>query len=258
MRLLIAFLALSVAALAADTTAIEREMLRLTNAERSKAGLPELKLDERLREAARQHSDVMARHRAIAHGFPGEPDLSKRVGSTGVRFDSVAENVSVTNDEHTAESSHRGLMNSPGHRANILGKNSTAIGIGVVQAGDTYYITEDFAHTYEALTTDSVVASLVRAVAALRDSRGLPRLHAARDKRIARLACESDLKPRDLFSGAGAHGAVVFTLFDPTQLPASLRDLIVSRDFTGVVIEACSVPGAAGGAGQFQAAAAFY
>lgn len=39
----------------------------------------------------------------------------------------------------TAEAAHKGLMNSPGHRANILNSNFTEIGIGMAK-GSQYGI----------------------------------------------------------------------------------------------------------------------
>jgi uncharacterized protein YkwD len=45
------------------------------------------------------------------------------------------------------ESAHTALMNSEGHRANILNSSFTRIGIGIVwnQAKGAYYITQWFA-----------------------------------------------------------------------------------------------------------------
>ena len=127
--------------------AVEQEMQRRANQERVRVGLPELEEDEHLVAAARAHSKRMAERGVLSNQLPEEPELKVRVSRTGLRFDAVAENVSATNDADPAASSHGGLMHSPGHRANILGAASNAIGVGVARRGDAYYITQDFAHT---------------------------------------------------------------------------------------------------------------
>ncbi len=246
-------------ALADDTAAIERELVQLTNAERVKAGLGELQVDARLTEAARAHARVMAEHREIAHHFDGEADLSERAGKTGLRFDAVAENVSVTTYTEVAPSAHRGFMSSPGHRANILGAKYNAVGIGVVEFRGAFYVTEDFAHRYDELEADAVVAALVRGIQALRADKGLERLHQGRDKRLAELACHSRVTTGDLFGfAAAARGAVVLTIFDPQALPGELRTLALRASYRDLTLEACALPTTPGGSGQFQVLALFY
>ncbi len=126
---------------------IEAELVRLLNQERTARGLPALRADTRLADAARRHARVMADHKAIGHEFAGEPDLDARVDAVGVRFSEVGENVAMTDAADPALSSHRRLMDSRGHRANILDKSFTAVGVGVAIAGGTVYIVEVFART---------------------------------------------------------------------------------------------------------------
>jgi uncharacterized protein YkwD len=60
----------------------------------------------------------------------------------------VGENIyycSVFNDHYNVNYGHQALMNSPGHRANILEPRFTKIGVGVYQdAGGQFWVTEMF------------------------------------------------------------------------------------------------------------------
>src|SRR5438876_9678197 len=90
----------------ADESRVEQQLLQLVNHERESRGLPTLKLDERLTQAARAHTRLLAAHGSLSHQFEGELDLSERVAKAGVRFNSIAENVSLTSDDPPADSAH--------------------------------------------------------------------------------------------------------------------------------------------------------
>lgn len=110
----------------------EDEMLRLLNAERTSRGLRPLNLDPLLREAARGHSRDMFEnsyfgHLDLAGGTPAE-----RLRAVNARFRLAGENLALA---PTVEVAHNGLMNSPGHRANILNPSFGRVGIGVVDGG---------------------------------------------------------------------------------------------------------------------------
>src|ERR1051325_9514478 len=71
----------------------EQQLFDLVNRERAKAGLEKLEWSDRLAEAALAHSRLLAENQDLSHQFPGEASLQERVGATGLRFNSVAENV---------------------------------------------------------------------------------------------------------------------------------------------------------------------
>jgi uncharacterized protein YkwD len=71
----------------------EQQLVQMLNLERARSGLPSLKVDDRLTQAARAHSVLMARANTLSHQFPGEPALSKRLAATNIRFNQDAENV---------------------------------------------------------------------------------------------------------------------------------------------------------------------
>jgi uncharacterized protein YkwD/uncharacterized membrane protein required for colicin V production len=110
----------------------EATMLKLVNAERARAGLGPLKVDPALVDAARKHSQDMLAQGYFAHVDNEGKSPADRVRASGARFWVTGENLALA---PTVELAHRGLMDSPGHRANILGSQYGRLGIGVVDAG---------------------------------------------------------------------------------------------------------------------------
>jgi uncharacterized YkwD family protein len=126
--------AASAPAAAAGLTAQEQQMLNLVNAERARAGLPALKADPELTKLARLKSQDMIQLNYFSHQSPtyGSPfDMMRRFGIT---YRTAGENIA---GNQSVEAAHRALMNSPGHRANILNRDFTHIGIGI-QTGGRY------------------------------------------------------------------------------------------------------------------------
>src|SRR6185437_15225881 len=122
-------------------TKVEKRIFELLNLERKHAGLKPLQWNQNAAEAARAHAKLLADHREMSHEFPGEPALRQRLEATAVRFTTAGENVAKADDPDEA---HLALMESPGHRANILGRDYTAVGVGVVERDDRLYVTQDF------------------------------------------------------------------------------------------------------------------
>ncbi len=117
--------------LSADAVA-ERQMLDLLNEERSAAGLRPLIWDDRLLPVARQHSEEMFKLKYFAHQSPVSGSPFDRLKTAGITYSRAGENLAYAQSVSVA---HRGLMQSPGHRENILRPEFTHIAIGVVSAG---------------------------------------------------------------------------------------------------------------------------
>ncbi|TAK24773.1 MAG: hypothetical protein EPO26_06065 [Chloroflexota bacterium] len=107
----------------------ELDMVSLVNRERASGGLTPLVFDDRLTLAARDHGLEMARLGYFAHQSPISGSPFDRLVRSGVRFTIAGENLALA---PTAESAHRGLMNSPEHRRNILSPTFRRIGIGAM------------------------------------------------------------------------------------------------------------------------------
>lgn len=111
---------------------LEAEMLKLVNRERIDAGLGALAPDPELIEVARRHSADMFARGYFAHDTPDNRDPFDRMREAGVRFITAGENLA---HGPTIPIAHTGLMNSPGHRANILRPQFGRVGIGVMDGG---------------------------------------------------------------------------------------------------------------------------
>ncbi len=114
---------------ATGLTADESEMLRLVNAARAQYGVAALKANLELTRVARIKSQDLVNNNYFAHNSPtyGSPfDMMKNFGIT---YRTAGENLAANS---TVQAAHNALMNSPGHRANILNSSYTDIGIGIV------------------------------------------------------------------------------------------------------------------------------
>lgn len=117
--------------LLADTAA-EEQMLQLVNAERRKAGAKTLVVDAKIVQVAEKHSRDMLVRKYFSHISPEGKDIGLRLAEGGVKYMLAGENIAIAPDVETA---HEGLMNSEGHRRNILEVGFGRVGIGVVDGG---------------------------------------------------------------------------------------------------------------------------
>ena len=111
----------------------ERRLLALVNRDRVAAHLQALAWDDRLAAVARAHSEEMRRTKIVAHISPTTGSASDRIRAADIRTAVVLENVARA---YGVGEAHEGLMNSPGHRANIMSPSATNLGIGVVLGDD--------------------------------------------------------------------------------------------------------------------------
>ncbi|MEK4229688.1 SafA/ExsA family spore coat assembly protein [Solibacillus sp. FSL H8-0538] len=117
-----------------EGTTVEQEVLRLVNVERANAGLPALKNDWELARVAEYKSQDMHDKGYFSHTSPtyGSPfDMMK---SFGINYKAAGEN--IAQGQRTAAEVVEAWMNSEGHRANILNKDYTHMGVGYVKDGN--------------------------------------------------------------------------------------------------------------------------
>lgn len=140
----------------------EQRLLELTNAARREHDLPAVTAHPSLQVAARQHSREMVQESYFAHEAPHAEwrEPSQRAYRAGYWEAFVAENIIYLEtgrgrmaDGPLADlfmNGEHGWMNSAGHRANILNRDYTHLGIGVFVEGSKHYATQLFGqHTYE-------------------------------------------------------------------------------------------------------------
>jgi uncharacterized protein YkwD len=111
---------------------LEARMIDLVNRERRERGLNTLEFDPKLREVGRIHSGDMFERGYFSHYSPEGEDVSDRAEKNKVEYMIIGENLAYA---PTLELAHKGLMNSEGHRANILSPDFNKIGIGVMDGG---------------------------------------------------------------------------------------------------------------------------
>ena len=111
---------------------LEAQMLTLVNNERMKRGLKPVKADPEMKVVARAHSRDMFARGYFSHYSPEGKDPFDRMKSAGVKYLAAGENLALG---QTLKICHEGLMNSPGHRANILNPSYGRLGIGILDGG---------------------------------------------------------------------------------------------------------------------------
>ncbi|MBG9755017.1 CAP domain-containing protein [Lysinibacillus sphaericus] len=123
-----------------DVNAFEQEVVKLTNAERTKAGLSPLQTDDKLMAAAREKSQDMQSNNYFSHTSPTFGSPFDRMKALGITYKSAGEN--IAQGQRSPQEVVQAWMDSPGHRANILNGKFTHIGVGYVKSGN--YWTQQF------------------------------------------------------------------------------------------------------------------
>ncbi len=174
------------------------------NAERAERGLNRLTVNLQLTGVARAWADVMAGDGAIAHN----PRLGSQVEGDWTR---LGENVGYssranTSGEEFVRRLHVAFMESPGHRANVLGEYNQ-VGVGVRMTGNTMWVTVNF------MKAATVVSN--RSVKSATDAAARQFVAEGRDGKHAAYAVVTASNQRSHKLGAAAlagnKGAVLYT-----------------------------------------------
>ncbi|RIW38533.1 serine protease [Bacillus salacetis] len=121
----------------------EYQLFDLTNATRVNHGLPVLTWDDHVRSTAREHSLDMAENNYFNHTNLAGQSPFDRMQEDDITFTVAGENLAY--GQFSSIFAHEGLMNSEGHRKNILKEEYEFLGVGVAfnQESQPYY-TENF------------------------------------------------------------------------------------------------------------------
>lgn len=238
----------------------ETQIVAELNQSRAEAGVPALKVDAKLTDAARRHALLLSKRHVLSHQFPGEPTLTERLRSAGLIFTAAAENVGMNTELGDVNSM---FMRSPGHRANMLNRAYDAVGIGVVHLGSSYWITEDFAKLTPALSAqqaeDEAAASFESKWKAT---------HALAPKRVSidglrTFACQTARSNGKLhrtnfsYDGRPAQEVVGFSTPDPSSLSSEVDSAMRDIHISAYAIGACT-PEQSDVGGQFWIVMAFF
>ncbi len=110
----------------------EAEMLKMVNGERARAGAPPLQMDPTLVRIARLKSQDMITLGYFDHQSPTYGSPFAMMKRYGVVYRKAGENLAGSPRVGQA---HTSLMESPGHRRNLLNPEYTRVGIGIVAGG---------------------------------------------------------------------------------------------------------------------------
>lgn len=105
------------------------QVVELVNQERTKAGLNAVTLDQNIASAALVRAKEI--ETSFSHTRPNGSKFSTALTEQGVTFKGAGENIAW--GQKSPEEVMQAWMNSEGHRANILNKNFTKIGVGFYQ-----------------------------------------------------------------------------------------------------------------------------
>lgn len=144
-------------------TELEKRVVDAINAERADAGLPAVKIEVHLNAAAQGQADWMADNGALSHEGEGGSTPTERIDAADFPLEGswrTAENVASAGltgglDAGEVDAMHENLMESEGHRANILDPDVAYVGVGLSVGtaslgGMSYeaaFLTENFADT---------------------------------------------------------------------------------------------------------------
>lgn len=126
---------------------MEWKMLSLVNKDRKAHKLRKLRMQEDLRIVARKHSRDMARKDYFEHENTLGQTPFDRLDKARITDVVAGENLAkISGYQIPVQRAEIGLMNSPGHRANILKTDYNCVGIGIIKSENrSFYFTQNFA-----------------------------------------------------------------------------------------------------------------
>ncbi|MDU6961749.1 MAG: CAP domain-containing protein, partial [Staphylococcus sp.] len=107
----------------------EYQNFDLVNAERKQHGLNTLDYSKKISNTARKHSEDMVKNNYFEHTDLNGHSPFDRMKRDGIQFNAAAENLAY--GQQSSIYAHEGLMNSLGHRENILNTHVNTLGVGV-------------------------------------------------------------------------------------------------------------------------------
>lgn len=131
----------------------QKELIRLTNEERVKAGLPRLRENPRLNLAAEAKAQNMFEEDYWAHYSPSGKDPWGFINAAGYKFTFAGEN--LARNFYTSDEVVKAWMASPTHKENIVNNRYQEIGIAVVEGNlkgqKTVLVVQEFGTPVEAI-----------------------------------------------------------------------------------------------------------
>ena len=219
-----------------EDSAAESDLLQAANKSRELAGVPPLRMDESLREAAKAHARRMVESERLEHQLSGEPSLLERIALVdplvsplkgALKIDRAGENIAYA---PCAPDAHETLMRSPPHRENLLDRGFNVAGVAAFWSKGRLYVVQDFAHEVPSYTAQQSGKLVSRAIDEMRQQAVLPELAQLTPPKLDETACSlagEGLRNAHLLSTAYDNRKIItYTQSHPEILPqAALRML---------------------------------
>jgi uncharacterized protein YkwD len=265
----------SAAAAASSTredSAAENELFEAVNRSRELAGVPPLRRDESLREAALAHARRMVESERLEHQFSGEPSLLERIAQVGpmvipktgalkdaLKIDRAGENIA---NATCAPGAHEVLMRSAPHRQNLLDRGFNVAGMAAIWSHGRLYVVQDFAHEVPSYSAKQSGQLVGRAVAAVRQEAGLPVLAQLTPPNLDEAACslakENRPNARLLATSYDNRRIITYTQSRPEVLPQGALRLLRDPGVQQFAVGACYARNAAYPTGTYWVAILLY
>lgn len=243
-----------------EDSAAENELLEAANRSRELAGVPSLRLDESLREAARAHARRMIASERLEHQLSGEPALLERIAQvSALKMDRAGENLAYAT---CAPGANEALMRSAPHRRNLLDRGFNVAGVAAIWSKGRLYVVQDFAHevpTYSAQQSAELVGGAVDEV---RQQAGLPELVQLTPPNLDEAACSlaagSRPNARLLATAYDNRKIITYTQSRPEVLPPGALRLLRDPGVRQFAVGACYARNATYPTGMYWVAILLY
>jgi len=247
-----------------EDSAAENELLEAANKTRELAGVPPLRTDESLREAAKAHARRMVESERLEHQLSGEPSLLERIALVSplkgsLKIDRAGENIAYA---PCASDVHDTLMRSPPHRENLLDRGFNVAGVAAIWSKGRLYVVEDFAHEVPSYSAQQSGKLVGRAIDEMRQQAGLPELVQLTPPKLDESACslarESLSNAHLLATAYENRKLITYTQSHPEILPQSALRMLKDPDVRRFAVGACYARNAAHPAGTYWVAILLY
>lgn len=238
----------------------ENQLLVAANKSRELAGAPPLRMDESLRQAARDHAQRMVASERLEHQLSGEASLMQRIAQASpLSLDRAGENIAYAN---SAPEVNQALMRSPPHRENLLDREFNVAGIAAVWSKGRLYVVQDFAHELPSYSAPQSEKLITRAIGEMRQQAGLPdlvqRTPPKLDEAVCALARENPPNAHLLATAYDNRKIVTYTQSRPEVLPQAALSMLRDPGVRQFAVGACYARNAAHPTGTYWVAILLY
>jgi uncharacterized protein YkwD len=243
-----------------EDSAAENELLEWANQNRALAGVPPLRMEESLREAARAHARRMVQSGQLEHQLSGEPSLLERIAEVSpLKMDRAGENIAYAT---CALSANDVLMRSTPHRENLLDRGFNVAGVAAIWSKGRLYVVEDFAHQVPSYTAEQSRQLVARAIDEMRQQAELTALVQLTPSNLNEAACslarESRPNAHLLATAYDNRKIITYTQSRPEILPPGALRLLRDPGVRQFAVGACYARNAAYPTGTYWIAILLY